>query len=152
MLFRSPVAAPRQGRNSKPTITLLGEMFPADPMIMAQMIAPMDLAVGTVVPTREWRELYAALDCKAVAAIHPFYTASVREFQAAGRPVVGSAPVGIEGTHDWLGAIGQACGVSQEKIDLARNQTLGAMRGVLATQKIQGRITLSGYEIGRAHV
>jgi chlorophyllide a reductase subunit Y len=90
--------------------------------------------------------LYAALDCKAVAALHPFYTASVREFQAAGRPVVGSAPVGIEGTHDWLGAIGQACGVSQEKIDAARNQTLGAMRGVLATQKIQGRITLSGYE------
>ena len=106
----------------------------------------MGLSVGTVVPTREWRELYAALDGKAVAAIHPFYTASVREFQAAGRPVVGSAPVGIEGTHDWLGAIGQACGVSQEKIDAARNQTLGAMRGVLASQKIQGRITLSGYE------
>ncbi|MFN5809662.1 MAG: chlorophyllide reductase subunit Y, partial [Burkholderiales bacterium] len=89
-----PVAAPRQARSSKPTLTLLGEMFPADPMIIAQMIGPMDLAVGTVVPTREWRELYAALDCKAVAAIHPFYTASVREFQAAGRPVVGSAPVG----------------------------------------------------------
>jgi len=141
-----PVAAPRQGRSAKPTITLLGEMFPADPMIIAQMIAPMDLAVGTVVPTREWRELYAALDCKAVAAIHPFYTASVREFQAAGRPVVGSAPVGIEGTHDWLGSIGAACGVSQDKIDAARNQTLGAMRGVLASQQIKGRITLSGYE------
>ena len=141
-----PVAAPRQGRSSKPTITLLGEMFPADPMIIAQMIGPMDLAVGTVAPTREWRELYAALDCKAVAAIHPFYTASVREFQAAGRPIVGSAPVGIEGTDAWLGAIGQACGVPQEKIDAARNQTLGAMRGVLASQKINGRITLSGYE------
>jgi chlorophyllide a reductase subunit Y len=49
---------------------------------------PMGLAAGPVVPTREWRELYAALDCSVVAAIHPFYTASVREFQAAGRPVV----------------------------------------------------------------
>jgi len=106
----------------------------------------MGLAVGTVAPTREWRELYAALDCKAVAAIHPFYTASVREFQAAGRPIVGSAPVGIEGTHDWLGSIGAACGVSQADIDTARNQTLGAMRGVLAAQKINARITLSGYE------
>ena len=28
---------------------------------------------GPVVPCREWRELYAALDCGAVAAIHPFY-------------------------------------------------------------------------------
>ena len=40
------------------------------------MLEPMGLAAGPVVPTREWRELYAALDCAAVAAIHPFYTAS----------------------------------------------------------------------------
>ncbi len=141
-----PVAQPRQARGDRPTISLLGEMFPADPVIIGQMIAPMGLAVGATVPTREWRELYSALDCSAVAAIHPFYTASVREFQAAGRPIVGSAPVGIEGTHDWLGAIGQACGVASEQIDLARNQTLGAMRGLLSQARIQGRITLSGYE------
>ena len=49
------------------------------------MLEPMGLAAGPTVPTREWRELYAALDCAAVAAIHPFYTASVREFVAAGR-------------------------------------------------------------------
>ena len=68
----------------------------------------MGLAAGPVVPTREWRELYAALDCSVAAAIHPFYTASVREFQAAGRPVVGSAPVGHDGTEAWLQAIGEA--------------------------------------------
>ena len=43
------------------------------------------LAAGPVVPTREWRELYAALDCSVVAAIHPFYTASFRQFDLAGR-------------------------------------------------------------------
>ena len=145
-IMAGPVPAPRQARSDKPTITLLGEMFPADPMLIAQMIAPMDLAVGTVAPTREWRELYAALDGAAVAAIHPFYTASIREFEAAGRPIVGSAPVGVDGTHDWLGAIGQATGVAQAKIDTARNATLAAIRGVLSQQRIQGRITLSGYE------
>ena len=141
-----PVAQPRQARADLPTISLLGEMFPADPVIIGQMLAPMGLSVGATVPTREWRELYSALDCTAVAAIHPFYTASVREFQAAGRPIVGSAPVGIDGTHDWLGAIGQACGIAADKIDLARNQTLAAMRGLLAQARIKGRITLSGYE------
>jgi len=141
-----PVAAPRQGRSDKPTVTLLGEMFPADPPGIAQMLAPMGLAIGATVPTREWRELYAALDCAAVAAIHPFYTASIREFEAAGRPVVGSAPVGVDGTHEWLGAIGAAAGVSQDRIDAARNAALGAIRGVLSQQKIAGRITLSGYE------
>ena len=145
-ILAGPVPAPRQARGDKPAITLLGEMFPADPMLIAQMIAPMGLAVGTVAPTREWRELYSALDSVAVAAIHPFYTASIREFEAAGRPIVGSAPVGVDGTHDWLGAIGQATGVAQDKIDAARNATLAAIRGVLSQQKINGRITLSGYE------
>ena len=105
-IISGPVAAPRAGRGSKPTVALLGEMFPADPVIIGQLLEPMGLAAGPVVPTREWRELYAALDCSVAAAIHPFYTASVREFKAAGRPVVGSAPVGLEGTQDWLQNIG----------------------------------------------
>ena len=76
---QGPVAAPRE-KADRPTITLLGEMFPADPVGIGMMLEPLGLAAGPVVPTREWRELYAALDCGAVAAIHPFYTASVREF------------------------------------------------------------------------
>jgi chlorophyllide a reductase subunit Y len=94
-----PVSAPRNGISDKPTITLLGEMFPVDPVGIGMMLEPMGLAVGPVVPTREWRELYQALDSKVVAAIHPFYTASIREFEAAGRKIVGSAPIGYEGTE-----------------------------------------------------
>ena len=119
-----PVQAPRAGRATRPTITLLGEMFPADPMIIGMMLEPMGLAAGPVVPTRDWRELYAALDCAAVAAIHPFYTASIREFDAAGRTVVGSAPVGHDGTEAWLQAIGTATNVAQDKIDAAKNRIL----------------------------
>jgi chlorophyllide a reductase subunit Y len=145
-ILSGPVQAPRGGVQDKPTVTLLGEMFPADPVGIAHLLAPMGLAAGPVVPTREWRELYAALDCAAVAAIHPFYTASVREFQAAGRPVIGSAPVGLDGTQAWLQAIGSACNVPQHQIDVARNQALAAMRGLLEAKPIQGRITLSGYE------
>ena len=141
-----PVAAPRNGRAQLPTVTLLGEMFPADPVGIGMMLAPMGLAAGPVVPTREWRELYAALDCAAVAAIHPFYTASIREFEAAVRPVVGSAPVGYEGTEAWLQAIGSAANVPQERIDAAKNAMLPAIRGVLSKTPIKGRITLSGYE------
>jgi chlorophyllide a reductase subunit Y len=141
-----PVQAPRGGRADKPAIALLGEMFPADPVIIGMMLAPMGLAAGPVVPTREWRELYAALDCPVVAAIHPFYTASVREFHAAGRTVIGSAPIGLEGTQAWLQQIGQAAGVAQASIDAASNAILPAIRGALARTPIKGRITLSGYE------
>ncbi len=141
-----PVQAPRNGKSSKPTISLLGEMFPADPVIIGRMLEPMGLAAGPVVPTREWRELYAALDCVAVAAIHPFYTASVREFEAAGRTVVGSAPVGHDGTEAWLQAIGNAANVPQAQIDAVKNMMLPAIKGALSKMQIKGRITLSGYE------
>ena len=141
-----PVAAPRGGKSEQPTVTLLGEMFPADPVGIGMMLEPLGLAAGPVVPTREWRELYAALDGSVVAAIHPFYTASVREFEAAGRPIVGSAPVGLDGTAAWLEAIGAAANVSAERIDAAKARILPAIKGALASKPIRGRITMSGYE------
>jgi chlorophyllide a reductase subunit Y len=141
-----PVQAPVQGRSDRPTVALLGEMFPADPMMIGAMLSPMGLAAGPVVPCREWRELYAALDSGVCAAIHPFYTAAVREFQAAGRPVVGSAPVGHDGTALWLKNIGEAYGISAEKIAASQNAFLPAIRAALAATPIKGTITLSGYE------
>jgi chlorophyllide a reductase subunit Y len=140
------VQAPRQGRSERPTVALIGEMFPADPVGIGMLLEPMGLAAGPTVPTREWRELYAALDGTVAAALHPFYTATVREFAAAGRPVVGSAPVGHDGTEAWLQAIGTAAGVAQARIDEAKNRFLPAIRGALAATPIRGRITMSGYE------
>jgi chlorophyllide a reductase subunit Y len=141
-----PVLAPRGGISLKPTVTLLGEMFPADPVGVGMLLEPLGLACGPVVPTREWRELYGALDCAAIAAIHPFYTASIREFQAAGRKVVGSAPVGHDGTAAWLDAIGAACDVPPAKVDAAKARVLPIIREAISKTPIKGRITLSGYE------
>lgn len=143
---QGPVQAPRGGRSEQPTVTLLGEMFPADPVGIGAMLAPLGLATGPAVPTREWRELYAALDCAAVAAIHPYYTASIREFQKAGRAVVGSAPVGYDGTAAWLEAIGKACHVADDKIAAAKNAFLPAIEAAMAKAPINGTITVSGYE------
>jgi chlorophyllide a reductase subunit Y len=143
---QGPVQAPRGARAGMPTIALIGEMFPADPMQIGAMLEPLGLAAGPVVPTREWRELYGALDCAAAAAIHPFYAACVREFEAAGRNVVGSAPVGYHGTAAWLENIGAACNVGRDKIDAAKARVLPAIKGALAATPIKGRITLSGYE------
>jgi chlorophyllide a reductase subunit Y len=143
---QGPVQAPRGGRNAKPTVTLVGEMFPADPVGIGMMLEPLGLAAGPVVPTREWRELYAALDCAVVAAIHPFYTASYREFEAAGRKIVGSAPVGYDGTAAWLASIGDTCGIAKDVVGAAQNRILPAIRGALSKSPIRGRITLSGYE------
>ncbi|MBS0240565.1 MAG: chlorophyllide a reductase subunit Y [Proteobacteria bacterium] len=141
-----PVSAPRGGRNEKPAVALVGEMFPADPVVIGKMLEPLGLAAGPTVPTREWRELYAALDCGVAAAIHPFYTSALREFESAGRTIVGSAPVGAEGSAEWLAAIGSAYGVAKPVIDRAVNAILPAIRGALAAKPIKGRVTVSGYE------
>ena len=141
-----PVQAPAAGVSDRPTVTLLGEMFPADPIGIGGMLAPLGLAAGPVVPCREWRELYSALDCGAVAAIHPFYTAAIREFEAAGRTIVGSAPVGHDGTAAWLAAIGDACGVGPDKVAEAQNAVLPAIGEALIGAPINGTVTVSGYE------
>ena len=142
---KGPVQRPRT-QSDLPTVALIGELFPADPPGIAAMLAPMGLGVAPQIPAREWRDLYAALDCQVAAAIHPFYTASIREFTAAGRPIVGSGPVGVEGTAAWLEAIGRAANVSAAKIDAAKARALGPLMGVLAGNRINSTITVSGYE------
>jgi len=127
-------------------IAAMGLLLNSGAVIIGAMLAPMGLAAGPTLPCREWRELYAALDCEAVAAIHPFYTASIREFEAAGRSVVASAPVGAEGTHDWLAAIGEAFGIKSELVAASQNAFCGAIRSALDSAPISGRITVSGYE------
>lgn len=143
---QGPVAVPRAGVSEKPTVTLLGELFPADPMGIAALLEPLGLAAGPSVPTREWRDLYAALDCAVAAAVHPFYTAAVREFAAAGRTIVGSGPVGVDGTAAWLDAVGRAANVGEAQIDAAKARVLPAIAATLAKHPIHGRVTVSGYE------
>lgn len=143
---QGPVASPENRRKDKPGVTILGEVFPADPVALGMLLEPLGLACGTVVPTRQWRELYTALDSEVVAAVHPFYTASVREFQRAGRPVIGSAPVGCDGTADWLKAIGKAHGVSATTIGQTIDAFVPKIREAMQKTPINARLTISGYE------
>ena len=142
-----PVARPANtGADDRPSIALLGEIFPVDAIIIDKLLAPLGASAGPVVPTREWRELYAALDSSMVAMLHPFYSACNREFEAAGKPVIGSAPVGAEGTADWLQAMGSGLGVPAETLTKHRDAMRKAISAALAANPINARITLSGYE------
>ena len=143
-----PVARPEQteAQRDKPTVALIGEMFPVDAITIDRLLDSLGATAGPVVPTREWRELYAALDCQVAAMIHPFYTATARQFAAAGRALVGSAPVGVEGTTAWLEAMGTQLGADRASIDAAISTQRSAIRAALDNNPIDATITLSGYE------
>ncbi len=142
---QGPVARPTHLRDM-PAVALIGELFPADPPGIGALLAPMGLAVAPQVPTREWRDLYAALDCSVAAAVHPFYTAAIREFRAAGRSVVGSGPVGVHGTAAWLESVGRAAGISDALIGDAKARALPMIQAALDAHPIAARVTVAGYE------
>jgi chlorophyllide a reductase subunit Y len=141
-----PVAAPTGGHSDNPSVALIGEMFPVDAVTIGRLLTPLGLSAGPTVPTREWRELYAALDCAAAAMIHPFYAATQRQFDAAGRPCLGSAPVGYEGTEAWLDTLAATLRIGDEHLEAAKAAALPAIAEALKGARIDGRITLSGYE------
>lgn len=143
-----PVARPAgiEKHQDKPTVALVGEIFPVDAIVVDRLLAPLGAAAGPVIPTREWRELYAALDSQLVAMLHPFYTACQREFEAAGKPIIGSAPVGAEGTASWIEAIGDALGTPRSTVEKHRDELRASISAALAANPINARITMSGYE------
>jgi len=142
-----PVARPTGMAETKlPSVALLGEIFPVDAITIDSLLKPIGVCAGPVVPTREWRELYAALDCDVVAALHPHYTASQREFAQAGRPTLGSAPVGVEGTVAWLRGIGKALRLSEDSVNQHCESLRSQIQEIIKANPINARITLSGYE------
>ena len=74
------------------------------------------------------------------------YTSAIREFETAGRKIIGSAPVGCDGTADWLRAIGETFGIARTSVDRVIDATLLGIRTALQAMPIEGRITISGYE------
>lgn len=147
-ISQGPVARPKSVDigGDLPAVALLGEIFPVDAITIDRLLRPLGAQAGPIVPTREWRELYSALDASAFAALHPFYTASIREFTAAGREGIGSAPVGSEGTRSWLAAIGECLNIKPSQVARQQEVACSAIDEALAAQRIDARITLSGYE------
>ncbi len=89
-----PVAAPERRRSDRPTMALLGEMFPADPMIIGALLEPLGLAAG---PGRAVRGMAASSTARWTArgGGDPSVLHRLHPRVPGGRPAVfGSAPVG----------------------------------------------------------
>ncbi|EFO79680.1 chlorophyllide reductase subunit Y [Oscillochloris trichoides DG-6] len=136
-----------QAETEPRTLALLGEVFPADPLIIDGLLRKMGGRVVTTLPGRHVDELKLAGRATAVAALHPYYRETVGVLRERGVGVVTGAPIGVEGSAAWIRAVGAALDLDEEVVEQVASAEEVAARGFLAMQPLKGTtIMLSGYE------
>jgi 3,8-divinyl chlorophyllide a/chlorophyllide a reductase subunit Y len=128
-------------------LALLGEVFPADPLMIDGVLRKMGGRLMTTLPGRHVDELRLAGRAAAVAALHPFYRETVALLRERGVAVVSGAPVGADGSAAWLRAIGAALDLDEDRVEQVAQEEEATARGFLASQPLKGAtIMVSGYE------
>ena len=143
---QGPVQAPRDRRSDKPTVTLVGEMFPADPVAIGMLLEPLGLCGWSGrADAGMARALFGARlrGRRCGPSVLHRVIARVRRSRAQHRRI----RAGRSRRHRRL-ARRDRRGLrrSAETVAAAKNQLLPAIKGALAKSPIKGRITLSGYE------
>ena len=129
------------------TLALIGEVFPADPLIIDGVLRKMGGRLLTTLPGRHVDELKLVGRAAAVAAVHPFYRQTTNVLHERGVGVVSGAPNGADGSAAWLRAVGTALDLDEEVVERVAQEEEASARGFLASQPLKGTtIMLSGYE------
>jgi 3,8-divinyl chlorophyllide a/chlorophyllide a reductase subunit Y len=128
-------------------LVLVGEVFPADPLLIDGVLRKMGGRVLTTLPGRHVDELRMAGRGAAVAAVHPFYRETVAVLREQGVGVVSGAPIGVEGSAAWIRAVGAALDLDEDVVERVAAEEEAAAQAFLATQPLKGStILVSGYE------
>ncbi|WP_298821054.1 chlorophyllide a reductase subunit Y [Chloroflexus sp.] len=135
------------GDHEPRTLALIGEVFPADPLLIDGVVRKMGGRVVTTIPGRHIDEIRQAGRAAAVAALHPFYRETIGVLRERGVAVVSGAPIGAEGSAAWLRAIGAALELDEDTVERVAAEEEATARGFLASKPLQGAtILVSGYE------
>ncbi|NJK81279.1 MAG: chlorophyllide a reductase subunit Y [Chloroflexaceae bacterium] len=129
------------------TLVLLGEVFPADPVMIDGLLRKMGARVLVTIPGRHLDEIRIASRGAAVAALHPFYRDSLACMREHGVAVVGGAPIGADGSAAWIRAVGAALELDDATVEQVAAEEEQTARDFLARQSLKGATVLvSGYE------
>ncbi|MCS6880493.1 MAG: chlorophyllide a reductase subunit Y [Oscillochloridaceae bacterium] len=137
----------RQSEHEPGALVLVGEVFPADPLLIDGVLRKMGARVLATLPGRHVDELRLAGRGAAVAALHPFYRETVNVLRERGVGVVTGAPIGAAGSAAWLRAVGAALALDEEVVERVAAEEEETARGFLAARPLKGAtILVSGYE------
>jgi 3,8-divinyl chlorophyllide a/chlorophyllide a reductase subunit Y len=123
------------GPRDENTLLLLGEVFPADPVMINAVLAKMGVRVQVTLPGRT------------VGALHPFYRDSLAFLREQRMPVVAGAPVGAAGSGAWLRGVGAALDLDEDVVEQVAREEEERALAYLEAQPLKGATVLvSGYE------
>lgn len=128
------------------TLLLLGEVFPADPLMIANVLRQMGVENTITLPGRSMEDLQNAGRVNALAPLHPFYKETMALFRSWSIPIVGGAPVGATGSYAWLKAIGSTLKLDPKLVDQVAEAERERAQAMISAQPLSGRVLVTGYE------
>lgn len=136
----------RKSPKEKKSVVLLGEVFPADPLAIDNLLRRIGVESTITLPGRSIEDLQRAARAGAVAPLHPFYKLTAALFRTWDVPVVGGAPVGSSGSYAWLKAIGALLDLDPKVVNDVAEEERARAQGLIEALPLSGRIFVTGYE------
>ena len=142
---QGPVLPPRQMTGDQPTISLIGELFPGDPVGIGALLAPMGLPSA-----RQFRRANGASSTRrSIASLRRQCTRSTSPRSAnSGPPAAQSSAPRRSGSKARRTGSKQSAGGGRHsgKNRCRQSEAATAIRAAIAANPINARITVSGYE------
>jgi chlorophyllide a reductase subunit Y len=131
----------------KKKVIMIGEVFPADPLSVDMVLKKLGSGLAANLPSRNLDDYKLAGKVGAIAAVHPFYNASVATLRAAGVPIISGAPVGPEAVYAWIKAVGNALKLDAGLVEQVASEEKAKCVGIISQFKLDGaKIHVCGYE------
>ncbi|MCW2277095.1 nitrogenase component 1 [Heliophilum fasciatum] len=130
------------------SIASIGEVFPSDSIAIEHLAEKLGLKYRAHVPSKDINDFRKALNVSTMACLHPFYTRSMRQFEEVGINHVTSAPVGAEGTYNWIKALAEKTDVDAQLAEKVAREERDAVQKILdGPLNLKGvKIVVAGYE------
>jgi chlorophyllide a reductase subunit Y len=136
----------QEGPREPRTVVLLGEVFPADPLVIDATLRRMGVEQTITLPGRSIEDLRRAGRAGALAPLHPFYKETTQVFRSWNVPVVGGAPVGISGSYAWLKTLGALLELEPALVQQVADEERERAQALVNARPLAGRVLVTGYE------
>jgi 3,8-divinyl chlorophyllide a/chlorophyllide a reductase subunit Y len=138
--------AERDGPVVDKSVVLLGEVFPADPLLIDALLRRMGVSETIFLPGRSIEDFRRAGRVAAMAPLHPFYKESMNIARSIGMSIAGGAPVGISGTYAWIKSIGSILGLDEALVQQVADEERAKATAIVAARPLSGTVMVTGYE------